>query len=89
MSSEIIRLAFESIIDSYIFYNGDCSCDAYSSCKFCNFTSELEEKLSAPDRYIAKLESQISRDRESLIKANENEGTGKRYLPEQREWIND
>ena len=41
------------------------------------------------EKYIAKLEAQISRDRESLIKEGEKAEVLKKYLGNQKEWIND
>lgn len=49
----------------------------------------LRGELKEKDDYIAKLEAQISRDRESLIKEGERTEILKKYLANQREWIND
>jgi hypothetical protein len=50
---------------------------------------KLKTEIQEKDEYIAKLEAQISRDRESLIKEGEKSEVLKKYLGNQKEWIND
>ena len=56
-----------------------------------SFASENrnQEEIKEKEEYIAKLEAQISRDRESLIKEGEKSEVLKKYLGNQQEWINE
>lgn len=47
---------------------------------------EIAKEIKRLNDYIIQLEAQISRDRESLIKEGE---FAKKYLGDQREWINE
>lgn len=47
---------------------------------------EIAKEFKRLNDYIEQLEAQVSRDRESLIKEGE---FVKRYLGDQREWVNE
>lgn len=74
----LIGAAFTGILISEYKFNKDP--------KVLKLLREAWETIAKQESYIKQLEAQISRDRESLIKEGE---FAKKYLGNQKEWINE